>query len=107
MWTLVTAHLAGRSIRPDPAEWFTSYQSMITHYAAIAQQNRRRGILGGLRTDHHVGLRRSRLVADGHQRNKGAYTRGPLVYAAQGQRIYQRVILGSAQFYWELTPISR
>ena len=22
----------------DPAEWFTSYQSMITHYAAIAQQ---------------------------------------------------------------------
>ena len=58
----------------DRAAWFNSYQAMITHYATIAAAERRRGVLGGLRTDHHVGFRRPRRVADDHRRNQSPYT---------------------------------
>ena len=80
------------------AAWFDSYQSMMTHYAAIAQQN---GV-----DEFSVGCE---LATMSGSADRGAWLTvinaikaiysGPLVYAATDRRIPERVILGSARFY--------
>lgn len=66
----------------DPAEWFTSYQSMITHYAAIAQQTGVEEFSVGceLTTMSGSAARGSWLTVINAIK---ALYQGPLVYAAQ------------------------